>query len=49
MKMDPKEVEYSSVNWINLDQNRGPLWAFVNKLISIRFSYKGKEYKYFSD
>jgi hypothetical protein len=35
--MDVTEIEMEGVVWINLDEDRGRLWAVVNAVMNFRF------------
>ena len=36
IKMDPQEVKYESVDWIDVEQDRDRWRAFVNAVMNIR-------------
>jgi hypothetical protein len=44
IRIDLREVEWESVDWMHLAQDRDKLWAFLNMVINFRVPLKGGEF-----
>ena len=37
VRIDLQEIEWEGIEWIDVDQDRGSLWAAMNTVMKIRF------------